>query len=240
MSVIIGVDPHKSTRTAVAIDRDERPLARLRRVAERGQTGRLLAWVEPLGTQRTWAVESAGGLGKLLARQLLEAGEHVVDVPRPCGEAAAAGFGQGVQERPQRRVGPRHRRVGALRAAGGAGGGPQRGHPDADRSLRRSGGLAYPGGLSAACGAARAHRRRQSAPTYRSRTRTATRSTPTRLMMMVQSASGTVRSQKTTRTPNASQPSTRLTQSSPHQNPAVGHSYREQLFHFVSALTSSR
>jgi transposase len=81
MTVIIGVDPHKSTHTAVAIDCDEQPLARLRLVADRCQTQRLLAWAEPLGTERTWAVESAGGLGKLLAQQLLEAGEHVVDVP---------------------------------------------------------------------------------------------------------------------------------------------------------------
>jgi hypothetical protein len=29
MTVIIGVDPHKSTHTVVAVDRDERPLARL-------------------------------------------------------------------------------------------------------------------------------------------------------------------------------------------------------------------
>jgi transposase len=61
MTVIIGVDPHKSTHTAVAIDRDERPLARVRLVADRCQVQRLLAWAEPLGTQRSWAVESAGG-----------------------------------------------------------------------------------------------------------------------------------------------------------------------------------
>jgi transposase len=36
---------------------------------------------EPLGSERTWAIESAGGLGKLLAQQLLEAGGQVVDVP---------------------------------------------------------------------------------------------------------------------------------------------------------------
>jgi transposase len=78
--VIIGVDPHTSTHTAVAIDRDERPLARLRLVADRCQVQRLLAWAEPLGTQRSWAVESAEGLGKLLAQQLVEAGELVVDV----------------------------------------------------------------------------------------------------------------------------------------------------------------
>jgi transposase len=81
MTVIIGIDPHKSTHTVVAIDRDERPLARVQFVADRCQTQRLLAWAEPLGTQRSLAVESAGGLGKLLAQQLVEAGELVVDVP---------------------------------------------------------------------------------------------------------------------------------------------------------------
>jgi hypothetical protein len=44
MTVIIGVDPHKSTHTAVAIDGDERPLALQRLVADRCQTQRLLAW----------------------------------------------------------------------------------------------------------------------------------------------------------------------------------------------------
>jgi transposase len=34
-----------------------------------------------LGDDRTWAIESAGGLGKLLAQQLIGAGEHVIDVP---------------------------------------------------------------------------------------------------------------------------------------------------------------
>jgi transposase len=81
MTVMIGVDPHKSTHTAVAIDRDEQPLARVQLVADRCQVQRLLAWAEPLGTQRSWAVESAAGLGKLLAQQLVEAGEVVVDVP---------------------------------------------------------------------------------------------------------------------------------------------------------------
>jgi hypothetical protein len=39
MTVIIGVDPHKSTHTSVAIDRDERPLARVRLVADRCRRG---------------------------------------------------------------------------------------------------------------------------------------------------------------------------------------------------------
>lgn len=81
MAVIIGIDPHKSTHTAVAVDRDERTLARLTVPATKGQTQRLLAWAEPLDTERVWAIESAAGLGRLLAQELVAAGERVIDVP---------------------------------------------------------------------------------------------------------------------------------------------------------------
>jgi len=80
MSVIIGVDPHKATHTAVAIDRSEAELARARVRATRNQVPQLLRWAEPLG-KRTWAVESASGLGYLLSQQLVAAGETVLDVP---------------------------------------------------------------------------------------------------------------------------------------------------------------
>jgi len=80
MTVIIGVDPHKASHTAVAIDDREGELDRTRVRATRKQTLQLLEWAEPLGT-RTWAIESAGGLGYLLAQQLVDAGETVVDVP---------------------------------------------------------------------------------------------------------------------------------------------------------------
>ena len=80
MSVIIGVDPHKATHTAVAIDRTEAELARARVRVTRKQVPQLLRWAEPLG-ERTWAVESAGGLGYLLSQQLVAAGETVLDVP---------------------------------------------------------------------------------------------------------------------------------------------------------------
>jgi transposase len=69
MPVIIGVDPHKATHTAVAIDRSESELARARVRATRKQVPQLLGWAEPWG-ERTWAVESAGGLGYLLSQQL--------------------------------------------------------------------------------------------------------------------------------------------------------------------------
>src|SRR5262245_1784655 len=81
MTVIIGIDPHKATHVAVAIDGAERPIARLEVVADWCQTDRLVAWAAPFGDERTWAIESADGLGKLLSQQLLAAGEQVVDVP---------------------------------------------------------------------------------------------------------------------------------------------------------------
>jgi transposase len=80
MTVIIGVDPHKASHTAVAINDRESELDRTRVRATRKQATQLLAWAEPLG-QRTWAIESAGGLGYLLAQQLVDAGETVLDVP---------------------------------------------------------------------------------------------------------------------------------------------------------------
>jgi len=44
------------------------------------QAERLLAWARAW-PERAWAVEGAGGLGHLLAQQLLSAGERVLDVP---------------------------------------------------------------------------------------------------------------------------------------------------------------
>src|ERR1035438_1780785 len=80
MIVIIGIDPHEASHTAVAIGCDERQLGQIKVRATCQQTARLLAWAEPLG-ERTWAVESAGGLGYLLSQQLVGAGERVLDVP---------------------------------------------------------------------------------------------------------------------------------------------------------------
>ena len=80
MQVIIGVDPHKASHTAVAIDGAEDELARVRVRSSRRQVEQLLAWAVPF-EKRRWAVESAGGLGYLLAQQLVAAGEDVVDVP---------------------------------------------------------------------------------------------------------------------------------------------------------------
>ncbi|HEX4531560.1 MAG TPA: IS110 family transposase [Acidimicrobiia bacterium] len=77
---MIGVDPHKGSHTAVAIGGDESELALVTVRATRRQVDELLVWAARF-EDRTWAIESAGGLGYLLARQLVAAGEQVLDVP---------------------------------------------------------------------------------------------------------------------------------------------------------------
>jgi len=79
MAVMIGVDPHKGSHTAVAIGSDEEPLGKVRVEASPGQAEDLLTWAARW-PERTWAVEGAAGLGRLLAQQLVAAGELVLDV----------------------------------------------------------------------------------------------------------------------------------------------------------------
>ena len=79
MTVMIGVDPHKGSHTAVAVDESEQSLGELRVRSGPAQLERLLHWAASF-PERTWAVENAGGLGYLLAQQLVAAGERVLDV----------------------------------------------------------------------------------------------------------------------------------------------------------------
>jgi transposase len=64
----------------VAVNAAEQPLGELRVRASAVQAERLLGWAQAW-PERAWAVEGAGGLGHLLAQQLLSAGERVLDVP---------------------------------------------------------------------------------------------------------------------------------------------------------------
>jgi transposase len=78
---VIGIDPHKRSHTAAVLDDTEELVGQLRVNADRWQRDRLLRFAAPF-EPRTWAVEAAGGLGALLAQQLVAAaGERVVDVP---------------------------------------------------------------------------------------------------------------------------------------------------------------
>ncbi|QEV06868.1 IS110 family transposase [Streptomyces prasinus] len=79
--ILLGVDPHKSTHTATAVDpSSNRQLASIRIEASLPEYRRLLTWARRW-PQRKCAVENAKGLGRHLAQWLIARGESVVDVP---------------------------------------------------------------------------------------------------------------------------------------------------------------
>ena len=59
---MIGIDPHKQSHTAVAIDDDEVVLDEFALRASSVQVERLREWAARF-EKREWAVESANGLG---------------------------------------------------------------------------------------------------------------------------------------------------------------------------------
>ena len=77
---MIGIDPHKATHTAVAVDDNEHVVDKFQLRASSLQAERLREWADRF-TKREWAIESANGLGYLVAQQLVAAGEVVFDVP---------------------------------------------------------------------------------------------------------------------------------------------------------------
>ena len=78
--VTIGIDPHKASHTAVALDANGVVLSQTRVTADRSMLGQLRRWAGAW-PERVWAIEGANGLGRLLAQQLLAAGETVLNVP---------------------------------------------------------------------------------------------------------------------------------------------------------------
>ena len=78
--ITIGIDPHKASHTAVALDETGRVLAELRVAATKAMLVRLLHWAERW-PERIWAIEGATGLGHLLAQQFVAREETVLDVP---------------------------------------------------------------------------------------------------------------------------------------------------------------
>lgn len=79
-AVMIGIDPHKRSNTAVVLDRTEKVLAR-RRFSNDGPGYRELKAFAKTWKQRSWAVEGARGVGLSLAQRLAMESEHVLDVP---------------------------------------------------------------------------------------------------------------------------------------------------------------
>jgi transposase len=76
--IVIGVDVHKQSLTAAAVDGTGLLLAeRTLSVSEDG----LLAWAAALGGDRLWAVEDCRHVTGALERELVAAGERLVRVP---------------------------------------------------------------------------------------------------------------------------------------------------------------
>ena len=71
--IVIGVDVHKQSVTAVAVDEAGRMLDE--RTIQVG-SDELLAWSAFLGEQRLWALEDCRRLPRWLERQLLAAGAN--------------------------------------------------------------------------------------------------------------------------------------------------------------------
>jgi hypothetical protein len=98
-AVMIGVDPHKASHTAVAINGAEVPLGTVRVRACASEASKLVEWAADW-PERTWVIEGAGGLGHLLAPQLVAAGEQVVDVQPKLGARVTDGI-SGYRDRPR-------------------------------------------------------------------------------------------------------------------------------------------
>jgi len=78
--VIIGVDPHKLSATIEVVDHHEQLLGSGRFTTDQAGYTAMRTYAKSW-PHRVWAVEGANGAGCPLAQRLLEAGEHVVDVP---------------------------------------------------------------------------------------------------------------------------------------------------------------
>jgi transposase len=80
MLVTIGVDPHKTSHTAAALDQHGRLLDRQHVPATLQGYQTLRGWAAQWHDRR-WAVEGAHGVGRALAQWLVGDAEPVVDVP---------------------------------------------------------------------------------------------------------------------------------------------------------------
>ena len=77
----IGVDPHKQTHSAVAVDELGVQLATSTRPARKDGFGALLAWSRSLPGDHVWVVEDCGHVSGPFERFLIDHGETVVRLP---------------------------------------------------------------------------------------------------------------------------------------------------------------
>jgi transposase len=75
--IVIGVDVHKHSLTAVAVDEVGRPLGERTCAVDDGVVG----WAQSLGGERLWALEDCRHVSRRLEQALLAADERLVRVP---------------------------------------------------------------------------------------------------------------------------------------------------------------
>ncbi|TKZ17441.1 IS110 family transposase [Shimia litoralis] len=81
--VIIGIDTHKATHVAVAIDTQGTRLAALTIPANPKGYLEVERWSQSLGKVQAFGIEGTGSYGAGLSRSLLDQGHNVVEVTRP-------------------------------------------------------------------------------------------------------------------------------------------------------------
>jgi transposase len=80
--VIVGIDAHKRTHTAVAVDEVGRRLGEKRTASTTSEANlELVRWADGFGPERRFAVEDCRHLSRRLEADLLAAGEDIVRVP---------------------------------------------------------------------------------------------------------------------------------------------------------------
>jgi len=80
--MVLGIDPHKKSHTAVALEAATGELvAELTVAADRRGHERLIAWARGLGPERRFALEDCRHVSGRLERALIAAGERCVRVP---------------------------------------------------------------------------------------------------------------------------------------------------------------
>ena len=84
-TIIIGVDTHKSTHVAVAINTLGARLAALSIPANTKGYQELESWSRALGKVEAFGIEGTGSYGAGLSRSLLFLGHKVIEVTRPKG-----------------------------------------------------------------------------------------------------------------------------------------------------------
>jgi transposase len=80
---VIGVDTHKHTHYAAAIDDQGRLLGHQEFPATDGGHRASLSWLSNHGNVHAVGVESTGSFGATLTRSLTRVGERVIEVTRP-------------------------------------------------------------------------------------------------------------------------------------------------------------